>query len=128
MKIKDKNIAKSVKDAGEAYKQALAKAIVDLVKLTGCRSGESFSFGRPIIAMSASTWGENRELNGIRLKSEMVLVNGIRYHERTNEHGEIVITHLEALYDCDTVFWSQCFHTEDYEQIYKRVYDTVKRY
>lgn len=124
----NKTIAKSVKDASEAYKQTLAKAIVDLVKLTGCRNGESFSFDKPIIATSASTWGESRDLKGIRLKSEMVLVNGICYHERTNEHGEQEITFLEALYDCETVFVSHHFHTDDYEQIYKRVYDAVKNY
>jgi len=119
MKIKDKNIQKSVETMTAEYKKTLTKAIVDLVKLTGCGSRQYFGFDKPVIITSAHTWGEN----GVRINGDFVVVNGLFYVE---DNGEI--SFLNAAYDCTPVLSSIKWHPEDYLLIYKAVLKEVKAY
>lgn len=124
MKITDKNIKKSVEAITNEYNRTLTKAIVDLMKLTGCRSGENFSFEKPIVITSGKTWGHR----GVRLSCDLVLINGISFHEKLNDHGDSEISYLEALYDGECTLVSFYFHTEDYKLIYDAVLKAVKAY
>lgn len=119
MKIKDKNIQKSVEAVTEEYEKTLTKAIVDLMKLTGCGSRQYFGFDKPVIITSARTWGEH----GVRINSDFVVVNGLFYVEENEK-----IIYLHASYDCTPVLTSQCWHPEDYMLIYKAVLKEVKAY
>ena len=119
MKIKDKNIQKSVENITDEYRKTLTKAIVDLMKLTGCGSHQYFCFGKPVVITSAHTWGEN----GIKINGDFVVVNGLFYVEDNNE-----ISFLIAAYDCEPVLSSFKWHPEDYQLIYKSVLKAVKAY
>lgn len=118
MKI-NKSIPKRVKDATELYQDTLKKAIVELLKLTGCRSEETFGFEKPIIFHTA--YKDSKK--GLTLNSKMVVINGVDFFE--NKDGWI---RIDALYDGETVNTSLFFQTEDYEAIYNRVLESVQSY
>ncbi len=119
MKIKDKNIKKSVDNMTREYNRTLTKAIIDLMKLTGCRTGNNFSFGKPIIFTSAQISGER----GINVNSDAIVINGLMFYEEPYH-----VPFLMATYDCEAVYSSIEWHPNDYLLIYKAVRKAVLAY
>ena len=88
MKI-NRSITKRVKNATELYQDTLKKAIVELLKTTGCGHMETFAFDKPVVFPTAYKSGEK----GMRLKTEMLVVNGVDFYE-DNSNGWIRIDAL----------------------------------
>ena len=119
MKIKNKNIKKSVDNVTLEFKRTLTKAIIDLMKLTGCKSGDYYSFREPIVFISAQKRGKL----GMFLNSDIILVDGLRfYDDRDNT------PFLMAYYDYDSMFSSIYWNTENYMLIYNAVRKSILNY
>lgn len=119
MKIKDKNIKKSVDNMTREYNKTLTKAIIDMMKLTGCRADNNFSFGKPIIFTSSQA----SDKHGIKVNSDAIVVNGLYFHEEPYH-----VPYLMATYDCEAVLLSIDWHPNDYLLIYKAVRKAVLAY